>query len=95
MDERLNITLFVGGREYKWPVQRQHEEAYRKAAAIINEKIARYTERFPGKSDQEYMMATIFDVALHNVVHGEMRQDATEVFKSMRLLNEEIDEVLK
>ena len=93
MDDRLNITLFVGAREYKYPVPRQHEEAYRKAAEMINEKLARYTERFPGKSDQDYMMATMFDVAVR-LIRNQIDQDATEVIKSMRLLNEEINEVL-
>lgn len=93
MDNRLNITLFVGAREYKYPVPRQHEEAYRKAAEMINEKLAKYTERFPGKSDQDYLMATMFDVAVR-LVRNQLDQDATEVFKSMKLLNEEINEVL-
>lgn len=93
MDDRLNITLFVGAREYKYPVPRQHEEAYRKAAEMINEKLAKYTERFPGKSDQDYMMATMFDVAVR-LVRGQIEQDATEVFKSLKLLNTEINEVL-
>lgn len=93
MDSRLNITLFVGAREYKYPIPRQHEEAYRRAAEMINEKLARYTERFPGKTDQDYMMATMFDVAVR-LMQGQIDQDATEVFKSMRLLNSELDEVL-
>lgn len=93
MDNRLNITLFVGAREYKYPIPREHEEAYRRAAELINEKLARYTERFPGKSDQEYIMATMFDVAVR-LTRNQIGQDATEVLKSVRLLSEEIDEVL-
>ncbi len=94
MQDRLNITLFVGAREYKYPIPRKDEEFYRKAAELINEKLARYTERFPGKEDQEYMMATLFDVTVR-LVRGQLQQDATEVFKSLKLLNEELDETLK
>lgn len=93
MEERLTITLFVGTREYKYPIPRQHEEAYRGAAALINEKLAKYTEKYPGKTDQDYIMATMFDVAVR-LVRGQIEQDATEVFKSLKLLNEEISEVL-
>lgn len=93
MSDLLNITLFVGAREYKYPVQRQHEEAYRKAAVILNERLARYAERFPGKSDQEYMMATMFDIT-RRLVQQQIDGDAKEVFKSLKSLNEEINEVL-
>lgn len=91
--DNLTITLFVGSREYKYPIPRAHEEAYRAAAQMINEKLARYTEKFPGRPDQEYIMATMFDVAVR-LVRGQIEQDATEVFKSLKLLNEEISEVL-
>lgn len=93
MEDRLNITLFVGAREYKYPVPREHEEAYRRAAELINDRLARYTERFPGKTDQDYMMATIFDIAVR-LVRGQISQDATEVLRSMKKLSAEMDEVL-
>lgn len=93
MDNRLIITLFVGPREYKYPVPREHEEAYRAAANLINEKLARYTEHFPGKTDHDYIMATMFDIAVR-LVRGQISQDATDILKSVRLMSEEIDEVL-
>lgn len=91
--EHLNITLFVGAREYKYPINPDHEELYRKAAELINERLARYTERFPGKTDQDYMMATILEITMR-LLRNQFDQDATEVIKSIRLLNEEISEVL-
>ncbi len=73
MEDRLKINIKIGGSKHPLLVRPEDEEVVRKAAVLVNEKIARYTEKYKKmKLPQEYMLAfAAVDIAvrylkLHN-----------------------------
>lgn len=63
MTDKLKITIEVAGRRYKLTVNRDLEEAYRKAAKIINDQVAYYKQKQDVQETDILAMAA-FRVAL-------------------------------
>ncbi len=63
MTDKLKITIEVAGRRYKLTVNRDLEEAYRKAARIINDQVAYYKQK-QDIEEQDILAMAAFRVAL-------------------------------
>ena len=46
MNDKLTITLNIAGRPCVLTIEREEEEEIRKAAQLINSKIAKYREKY-------------------------------------------------
>ena len=92
MDENLSITLRIGPQNYRFPIPREKEEAYRKAADMINDKIGQYMQHYPNQSTDQYLVVTMLDIAV-KLVQGHMDNDASEAMAVMTQLSEEIDKI--
>lgn len=58
MEDRLKINIKIGGSKHPLQVLPEDEEVVRKAAVLVNERIAHYTEKYKKtKLPQEYMLA--------------------------------------
>ena len=54
MNDKLTITLNIAGRPCVLTIEREEEEEIRKAAQLINSKIAKYRENPQNGSYQPY-----------------------------------------
>ena len=61
MENQLSIKLTIGNRQYPLKINRNEEEAIRKAARLINEKMKEYQESYAVRDTQDLLSM----VALH------------------------------
>lgn len=58
MEDRLKINIKIGGSKHPLQVPPEDEEVVRKAAALVNGRVAHYAEKYKKmKLPQEYMLA--------------------------------------
>lgn len=87
------ITVYVAGIPFPLNIDPKEEEAIRKAAKHINDKLNVYRERFPGQSPEKYLSM----VALHIGVlyqQEKMRTDTRPFQEKLEELDGRLDEFL-
>lgn len=94
-NEKLNITLNIYDTSIPITVRRDQEENFRKASAIINEKLNAYFARWKGvKSDKEIYCFAMIDIALKCVAEAG-RNDVSPINDVLEKLSKEVTEVLE
>lgn len=91
MPELIPITINVGDRNYRIKVEPEHEEAVRKTARYIHEKVQEFKLQFAGKDMQDYVSMALIWFATQNAqqVQGQMlSQELEEGFARLHLLVE-------
>ena len=72
-DEKFLLTLEVDGRRYPLKIKRSEEEAFRKSAKTINDKINQYRVKYGANSDlipQDLMAMTAIQALAENFSIG-------------------------
>lgn len=96
-DEKFLVTLEIDGRRYPLRIKQSEEEAFRKAAKTINNKINQYRVKFGTNSDltaQDFMAMTAIQALVENFSIGS--KNNTKPFEdAIGLLIEELDRYLK
>lgn len=88
MTDKLKITIEVAGRRYKLTINRDLEEAYRKAAKIINDQVAFYRQKEDIQETDILAMAA-FRVALAYVaVQSENNKNSAMLAEMCRNIEE-------
>ncbi len=64
MDGKFHIKLQIVGRYYPLVIDRKDEERYRKAARLINEKVAQYKQKYRDKDIQDFLAMTSLQFVL-------------------------------
>ena len=64
MDGKFHIKLQIVGRYYPLVIERKDEERYRKAARLINEKVAQYKQKYRDKDVQDFLAMTSLQFVL-------------------------------
>lgn len=98
MDEdKLLLTLEIDSRKYPLRINRDEEEAYRKAAKNLNIRIDQYRAKYGGKSDldtQDYAVLTALQAAVQNFTL--IKRNDTQPFEdTIDSLVEELDNFLR
>lgn len=62
--DKITIQLNIANKMYPITVDRSNEETYRKAAKLIQQKIARYAESFFAEDKQDYYAMVMLDLAV-------------------------------
>lgn len=62
--DKITIQLNIANKMYPLAVDRSSEETYRKAAKLIQQKIARYAESFFAEDKQDYYAMVMLDLAV-------------------------------
>ena len=91
--DRLKIKVSIAGMTFFLLIDPQEEEAIRKAARHIEDKLNVYREHFPGQSPEKYLAM----VSLHiGVLYQQerMRTDTRPFLKKFEELNSKLDEFL-
>lgn len=96
-DEKFLITLEIDGRTYPVRIKRSEEEAYRKAAKTIKDKMNQYRVKFgtnPDLNSQDMMAMTTIQALVENFSLGEKNYTKPFEDKIQSLINE-LDEYLR
>lgn len=92
---KQHITLHLYDTNISVYINREDEEYYRKAGALINDTVNKYAEVFKGKkSDKEILYMSLVDIALQfQMERG--RNDTAPFDKILGKLTSEIEAALK
>lgn len=75
-------------------IERKDEERFRKAARLINEKVAQYKQRYKDRDIQDFLSMAALQFVLKELVLEE-NNDETPLVSVLKEMNEELDEFLK
>ncbi|HOK37823.1 MAG: cell division protein ZapA [Bacteroidales bacterium] len=97
MDEKLNIVLKIGDREYPVSIERDNskkEELLRKAAGRINELLENYRNKgFKNKDMQDYMAMSLLQFVI-KLMELEQKENLSPIINDLKKINFELEEVL-
>jgi cell division protein ZapA len=66
MSEKLSVKVAIANRLYPLMIDAEEEEAVRKAAKLINEKIKLYEEKYSVKDKQDLLAMCVLEMATQN-----------------------------
>lgn len=92
-NDYLNIQLLVGKRVHSLKIARSMEGIYRKAASMINDKLARYEQKYPGVSSEQYYNISLLDFAVQ-VLKLENEKSDTAYTETVQRLTQELTVLL-
>ena len=78
MGDTLSITIRFGTMSIPLNIPREQEYAYRQAEKLIKEKYGFYTSKYPGQSENIYLIMTMVDMAVQ-AKQNELALDVTPV----------------
>lgn len=98
MDETFTINLYVAEKHYPLKIKRSEEELVRKAAKLINDKIAQYRGLYnveeSGLELRDLLAMAACQIAIEAIKNSE-KTDDTAFYKSVIQLNKELEDFLK
>lgn len=94
MDSSFHIKLQIAGRYYPLIIDRNEEEKLRKAARIINEKVAQYQQRYKDKDGQDFLAMAAFQFVL-KLLELEDKNSETPLIAAIEEISEEIEEFIQ
>ncbi len=94
MDSSFHIKLQIAGRYYPLIIDRNEEEQLRKAARIINEKVAQYQQRYKDKDGQDFLAMAAFQFVL-KLLELEEKNSETSLISAVEEISEEIEEFIQ
>lgn len=94
MDGKFHIKLQIVGRYYPLVIEREEEERFRKAAKLINEKVAQYKQRYRDKDVQDFLAMTSLQFVLKEL-DLKKELDNQPLITAIRDLTEELEEFVQ
>jgi cell division protein ZapA (FtsZ GTPase activity inhibitor) len=98
MDETFTINLYIAEKHYPLRIKRSEEELVRKAAKLINDKIAQYRGLYnveeAGLELRDLLAMAACQIAIEAIKNSE-KTDDTAFYKSVMQLNKELEDFLK
>jgi len=94
MDGKFHIKLQIVGRYYPLVIEREDEERFRKAAKLINEKVAQYKQRYRDKDVQDFLAMTSLQFVLKEL-DLKKELDNQPLVSAIRDLTEELEEFVQ
>ncbi len=95
MKEKISINIHIGGRYYPMKIKVEEEVMIRKAAKIINEKIARYKKaNFQNIDNYDCIAMTSLHFAT-KMLKIEKEVDILPFFEEINEINKNIDKFLR
>ncbi len=93
MDNSFHIKLQIAGRYYPLEIDRNDEEKIRKAARVINEKVAQYQQKYRDKDGQDFLAMAAFQFVL-KLLDLEEKSDETPLMTALQEINDELEEFI-
>jgi len=98
MDDTFTINLYIADKHYPLRIKRSEEEIVRKAARLINDKIALYRTHYKVE-DTELELKDLLAMAACQIaiqaIKAEDRTDSSPIAESITQLNKELEEFLR
>ncbi len=94
MDSKFHIKLQIAGRYYPLMIEREDEERFRKAARLINEKVAQYKQRYKEKDIQDFLSMAALQFVLREL-EIEEKIDDRPLVSAIEELTDEIEAFVK
>jgi cell division protein ZapA len=93
-DNKFHIKLQIVGRYYPLVIERKDEERLRKAAKLINEKVAQYKQRYRDKDVQDFLAMTSLQFVLKELDLNE-KIESQPVISEIQKLTEELEDFVR
>jgi len=93
VDNSFHIKLQIAGRYYPLEIDRNDEEKIRKAARVINEKVAQYQQKYRDKDGQDFLAMAAFQFVL-KLLDLEEKSDETPLMTALQEINDELEEFI-
>lgn len=90
MDDKLSIRVNVADRYYPLKIDRLDEEKIRKAAKMINERLAQYQQRYADKDTQDLLAMAALQFVIR-MLDCENKSENSSIIAELEELNREID----
>ena len=94
MNDKLTITLNIAGRSCVLTIEREEEEAIRKAAQLINSKIAKYREKYANADPVDFLAVTALQFTV-KMLEAEKQNDIEPVLDRVREMSKRLDGIVK
>ncbi|MBT3244399.1 MAG: cell division protein ZapA [Bacteroidetes bacterium] len=94
MDGKFHIKLQIVGRYYPLLIERKDEERFRKAAKLINDKVAQYKLRYKDKDNQDFLSMAALQFVLKEL-DLEEKIDERPVVSAIEELTDELEAFVK
>ena len=91
--DTLSITIHFGTMSIPLTIPREQEYAYRQAEKLIKERYGFYTSKYPGQSENIYLIMTMVDMAVQ-AKQKELALDITPVADRLAPLIGELESAL-
>ena len=91
MDDKLSININIADRLYPLRVDRLDEEGIRKAAKIINEKVAQYKQKYASKDLQDCLAMETLQFVIQKF-EAEKRMDNSPLVDELEVMNDFLSE---
>lgn len=95
MEDKFSIRVNVADRYYPLKIDRSDEEKIRKAAKMINEKVAQYKSRYTDKDKdlQDYLAMAALQFVI-KLIESENRFEVSPVIDELNELDEWLNDYL-
>ena len=93
MNDKLTITLNIAGRPCVLTIEREEEEEIRKAAQLINSKIAKYREKYATADPVDFLAVTALQFTV-KMLEAE-RRNVEPILDEVKKISSRLDEVVK
>ncbi|MDD4922680.1 MAG: cell division protein ZapA [Bacteroidales bacterium] len=98
MDDTFTINLYIADKHYPLRIKRSEEELVRKAARLINDKIALYRNHYK-VDDSELELKDLLAMAACQIaiqaLKAEEQTDSSPLAESIIQLNKELEDFLR
>jgi len=94
MDDKLSINIIIADRSYPLRIARNEEESIRKAAKIINDKVAQYKQKYVSKDLQDCLSMATLQFVIQKF-DTENRIDNAPLVEELEVMNDFLAEFLE
>ena len=98
MEDTFTINLYIADKHYPLRIKRSEEELVRRAAKLINDKIALYRGHF-NVDDSDLELKDLLAMAACQIaiqaLKAEERSDSSPMTESITKLNKELEDFLQ
>ena len=94
MDDKLSININIADRLYPLRIERKDEENIRKAAKIINDKVAQYKQKYVSKDIQDCLAMATLQFVIQKF-DTENRIDNSQLVEELEVMNDFLTDFLE
>lgn len=94
MDDKLSININIADRLYPLRIELKDEENIRKAAKIINDKVAQYKQKYVSKDLQDCLAMSTLQFVIQKF-DTENRNDNSQLVEELEVMNDSLTEILE